>query len=156
MPAAFEEKIVPWNMWLQNSKKNSNLTEEAFRPSGILSNSSAMWIIAFLENPESSHGKAISRGLLRLSASLSIFNIEVGSVDCSVLEMSEVCQKDQEVYFGMPVQKRRSLIKVWPAGPKNVTDDFVRGGQVLPIPDEVGLDEVFALITRSIRFALHG
>jgi len=152
VPAAFAEKIIPWNMWLQNSKKNMNITEDAFRPGGLVANSSAMWAIAFLENPESPHCKAISRGLLRLSAALSRFNVEVGSVDCSLLELSRICYEEQEV----PAHQRRTLLKVWPAGAKNVTEDFVKGGEVLPVPDEVDLEEFFSFLSRSTRFALHG
>lgn len=138
-----------WRWLFRTSHVHWDLGREAFEAGGLVADSDAMWVVAFLDGRECPSCKAHCTNLLRLSASLRGLPAEVGAVDCSLPAHRAFCYEDHEV----PVPPHRPVVKAFRSGAKNRTES-PEAGEVLYAGAELEPHVVLQLLERALRLAL--
>merc|ERR1712007_56893 len=103
----------------------------SFEAGGVVQSSTAAWIVSFMDGLECPSCKATCTNLQRLSASLRGLPVEVGIVDCSMVDNKNFCYRDNE----LPPPPHRPLTKMYRSGPKNLTDEVELGELLYPPAD---------------------
>jgi len=138
-----------WQWLFRYARVHWDLGRTSFTPGGNVADSSAMWVVAFIDGRECASCKATCTNILRLSASLAGLPVETGVVDCSLPEHQNFCYEEHEV----PKPPHRPLTKAWRAGIKNRTDGPDKGELLYGVAD-LEPHIAFQLVEKAVRLAL--